>query len=113
MKINRDAILSSRLKSGTVSVPEWDIDALPVRELKACESADVNQVYRESGAMASMGKALELAVMDEDGNPVFECGDADALVQQSQAVVQRIYTEIMRLGGLDVKANGEKSEKKA
>lgn len=106
--INREAILSSKLKTGTVPVPEWGIDALPIRELKACESAQVNEVYRESGAIASMGKALELAVMDEHGQPVFEPGDSDALVQQSQAVVQRIYTEIMRLGGLDLKEGAEK-----
>ncbi|MDP2505383.1 hypothetical protein [Oceanobacter sp. 3_MG-2023] len=111
MKINRELILASKLRSGTVAVPEWGIDALPIRELKAFESAQVNEVYRESGAIASMGKALELAVMDETGQPVFESGDSDALVQQSQAVVQRIYTEIMRLGGLDV-TNTDESEKK-
>lgn len=105
--LKREGILDAKdLPHERVSVPEWGGDVL-VRALTA-EERDAYEAgcfvgegrERRSNFANLRARLLVLALVDEEGQPLFTPAAADALGQKSAAVVERLYDVAARLSGL-------------
>jgi hypothetical protein len=98
----RDQILAADdLKIAKVPVKEWDLE-LTVRELSGGERDEVFRLHGESADIKAVCRTIELGAIDEEGNRVFEDGDAAKLAGKSDAALTTLYSEIMKLSGCDV-----------
>jgi hypothetical protein len=102
--LSRDDILGSDdLRLERVDVPEWN-GVLYVRVMTAGErdqfEAEVAGVGKRSKNMSNLRARLVCLVgCDENGQALFEKGDAAALGAKSAAAVDRVFTVAARLNG--------------
>jgi hypothetical protein len=111
----RDLILQAKdLKNAVVSVSEWNNGeplSVTVRELSAGERESILGMHVE---LSEQGKAtdavcatIEMAALDENGERLFQPGDAELLAQKNEEPLMRLYSKIMELSGI---GGGEESE---
>jgi hypothetical protein len=103
----RSRILSSHdLKTSTVSIPEWGTESEPlnvkVQELNAAARNDILKLHGEVDALSAACKTIEMGVLDDDGSLAFEEGDAAELAKKSEAIITKLYKEIMKLSGVNL-----------
>ena len=100
----REKILASKdLKTKLVEIPEWD-SSVYAYELTAGER---EQVFEELDGLSphdSIVLAVIAGARDDKGEHIFTKDDLAALKGKSFPVIERIYGEIMRLSGVDLKA---------
>lgn len=106
--LSRDDILKPRdLKTEEVDVPEWG-GIVRVREL----TGEARDAYEASLMRVSNGiaipdftnrraKLVALAVINEDGSPMFSPVDVQALGEESSAALLRVVDVAERLSGLN------------
>lgn len=105
--LTRDAILgASDIKTEDVKVPEWG----GVVRVKGLTAAQRDQV--EAKVTSTKGKDFNLnlvgmrahmaslAIVDENGKPVFTAGDIKALGEKSGAALDRVFEAVTRLSGM-------------
>lgn len=105
--LTRDAILgASDIKTEDVKVPEWG-GVVRVKGLTAAQ----RDVF-ESQAMTMRGKDVSvnmagiralmasMAIIGDDGAPLFTKKDVDALGEKSGAALDRVFEAVTRLSGL-------------
>lgn len=104
MFLSKDQILGNKLKSETVTVPEWGGDVIvremSARERDAFETAILNRDGEEVTVENVRAHLAVRSVVDEQGNRIFGDDDAEALANQSGAALNRIYTKACRLSRL-------------
>lgn len=108
--LSRDDILSTDdLEAREVEVEPWG-GSVYVREMTGSD-----QDYWESELMQygpdgqpelttdnARAELLVRCIVDEDGNRVFGDGDAEALGQQSNRAIDRLFTTLMQISTADV-----------
>ncbi len=102
--LTRDQILQANdLPRERVDVPEWG-GVVYVRTMTAQERDDFEQSTLGEDGRPSMGniraRLAVCTVVDEDGNRLFEDGDAEALGRKSASAVNRIFEVAQRLNRL-------------
>ena len=105
--LNKDQILNAQdLKRVEVPVPEWgDEEAtVLVQELTGADRNEIEQFamkYKNLDAPPLFRpRVCCLAIIDEDGNKVFDWDDAEMLARKNATVIERIYTAVAELSGL-------------
>lgn len=105
--LSRDAILSaSDIKSEDVSVPEWG-GTVRVKGLTAAQR-DVfeSQVMTMRGKDVNVNMAgiralmASMAIVDDEGKPLFSKADVKALGEKSGAALDRVFEVVTRLSGI-------------
>jgi len=105
--LSRDAILSaSDIKTEDVAVPEWG-GTVRVKGLTAAQR-DVfeSQVMTTRGKDVSVNMAgirsllASMAIVGEDGTPLFSKADVKALGEKSGAALDRVFEAVTRLSGI-------------
>lgn len=82
-----------------VSVPEWCEDDLYIRTLSAADRDEwETKLDKEPGNFRA--RLVVMALVDADGNRVFEDEDAVALGTKSSAVVSRLFNKASKVNGL-------------
>ena len=107
MILNREQILAANdVKTKVVEVPEWGGSVI-VRGLTSLERDkalarimnDNNQVdLNRLGELRVMIAAM--AIIDEQGNPLFTEKDVTALGQKSWSAIERISDAVLEISGL-------------
>jgi hypothetical protein len=92
-----------------VDVPEWGVK-VTVKSLTIAEQTELTDAVRKRTGKSDgeyqidkrkfAPQLLIRTVIDDDGNPVFEQADADALSKKSGKAVARIVKVASRLAGL-------------
>ena len=107
MKLRNLILAANDLKTKVITIEEWELD-LTVQELNAADRDEVFRLHDLSADVKAVCRTIELGVIDEEGNRVFEDGDAEKLAGKSDSALTKIYSEIMKLSGCDVgNAEGE------
>jgi len=103
--LNRADILKTRpRKTKTVSVPAWCGEVI-IQELTARERDHFDQLAEsklETGEFRSL--LVSFAVVDEQGNRVFQEQDIEPLADLDATSVDLLFTEIRELSGMTTKA---------
>jgi hypothetical protein len=104
MLLDRNAILTADdLKTTDVEVPEWG-GTVRVTSLTGTQrDAYGRSMIDKDGKPSSDGfahKLLALAVVGEDGKPLFTLDDVEALGGRNAAALQRVYDAAAKLNGL-------------
>ena len=106
MALTRDLILGSKdLPSEAVDVPEWGgviwVRTLTGKERDAFEQRCQDQKRGDGILIAGLKAQLAaLTIVDENGDRLFEDGDADELNTKSAAAIDRVWQVASRLNGL-------------
>ena len=109
MNLRNEIIAVMDLKTKQVFIKEWDLE-ITVRELNGGQRDEVFRLHDQAADIKAVCRTIELGVIDEDGNRVFEDGDSEKLAGKSDDALSKIYSEIMKLSGCDVTgAEGETS----
>lgn len=108
----RQKILQAQDKpTFAVAVPEWCEDTLYIRTLSAAERDDYEMwTFVASDRSNYRAKLVCRALIDADGNRVFEDDDAPALGTKSSQVVSRLFDIATKVNGL-LQADVEELEK--
>ena len=106
LNLREQILAASDLKISTVHVEQWNLD-ITVRELNAGQRDEVISLHSKSDPMTAVYRTITLGAIDEEGNQVFEEGDAEKLAEKSDSALGKIYKEIIKLSGLGA---GEESE---
>lgn len=128
--LSRSQILSAKLPTRTIEVPEWDgmvrVQAMDLNtrdqflQLLAKVEAD-ERAYKadptnvlppmiRSGDEPILG--IIFSVVDEDGNRIFEIEDANAIRKLGSATVSAIYVEFLALNQFGSRGDAVETEKK-
>lgn len=106
--LTREAILNQKIsiKVEPIDVPEWGgicyLRAMTGVERDAYE-AEQAECQKEGTILVNFRAKLLVKVMcDEQGNRLFQDGDADSLGQQSGALICRLFKVAARVNGLDM-----------
>ncbi len=98
--LTRDAILSRRLRTERVDVPEWG-GYVYVRELTIAEVDALGREIKGGEVPLDMrARIVRMAVVDEGGNPVFQPGDEAHLARAGASALIRISNAILSVSGL-------------
>lgn len=107
MNLRNLILAADDLKTKVVPVKEWNLELI-VRELSGGERDEVFRLHGQSADIKAVCRTIELGAVDEEGNRVFEDGDAEKLAGKSDAALTKLYSEIMKLSGCGIdKSEGE------
>jgi len=98
MILTRDQIKSVELKTRQVDMPEWG-GAVIIRELTAAEVSEGAKVARDN-SQDTVIKTVIQATIDENGDRLFDDGDAEWLIEKGFAPLLRMAQEIQELTGI-------------
>jgi hypothetical protein len=105
--LGRDAILSADdTKYDTVPCPEWGGDvrvrSLTGTQRDAYEASimQTNGTDRKLNLRNARAKMVVLAVVDDDGRPVFTTDDVSALGRKNAAPIERIFDAARKMSGM-------------
>ena len=109
MKNLRDKIISSKLKEVQVFIEEWET-TVTIREMNGTS-------FVQAGENATTGigidrtkfleQAIILSVFDEDGEPVFESGDAELISNLPAGIYSKLITAITTLNNITGASNSK------
>lgn len=104
--LSRDAILSAKLPTREVDVPEWGGTVL-VRGMTGFERDKFElflQRQRETGGAAQFSTRAYVAactIVDDDGHRIFSDDDVQSLGLKSAHALDRILDAVLALSGMD------------
>jgi hypothetical protein len=113
--LTKAAILTAQdLEREPIPIAQWKGDVL-VRALTAAERARVTAIYTENKEEEPLKKVeraqalmLSMAVINEDGTPMFVESDIPELMKKHHAAVDQLVKAVSRMAGLDVEESKEK-----
>jgi hypothetical protein len=108
MTLTRDQIRNIQdIEYSEVFVPQWK-DTVKVRSLTAAEqgifkNSMLEQKHKKDTKVTfdrSNVKAVRMACVDDNGEPLFQPSDEEWLLKKNSAAVQIIFDEVARISGL-------------
>lgn len=106
MTLKKEEIFSIALKLKEVEVPEWggSVQIRPLTLAEQAKLADLGTKY-EKALVAAKAKGIMLpliqwAVVDDQGKPLFDSQDLDALMNAPASALLRLQDAILEYSGL-------------
>lgn len=116
MTLTKQQILSAPLILKEIEIAEWggSVKIRPLTLAEQAKIADLGTKYDKSLVVAKakgiMLPLIQWAVVDDDGNALFDNQDIDALMNKSASALLRLQEEILAYSGL-TKESREELEK--
>ena len=111
MVLTKSQVLEAQdLPTVSVPVPQWGGDVL-LRTLTGAEREELEKRIERfkrgsgvSGKDSVRAVAIVMCAVDDNGQPLFEEKDAEALAKKSGAALDRLFDEILDLNGMSKRA---------
>lgn len=106
MTLTKQQILSLPPRLKKVDVPEWGLAVFirPLTVLEHARLADLGAKYERGSNVDRMKngtmRLVQWSVCDEEGNPLFETADIEALMNKPTSAFLRLQDEILALSGM-------------
>ena len=110
MDIKKSILEADDIRKEAYPVPEWKV-SLNLQTLTAAERIKAGQLATENPDAPWSVLLMIVGVRDEDGKPVFEASDIEALSAKNGEVLGRVGKKIEELSAMGV--DGSAAEKKA
>jgi len=94
------------LKSRVLTIEQWGM-SVGVRQLSVAEKMHKLPQSPEEGedlGIEGVVAILSICLVDEDGEQLFDDGDTDFLMQQSDEVLQQLLTAALEINGMNSEA---------
>jgi hypothetical protein len=103
MRVTRQQVLDTPLKTKEIDVPEWGGEIL-IGEWPVERTGEIMHLFGAKNDPATNPEYLVYLLIMGCLDPVFSSEDVEALQKQSGAVVLRVAQEIMRFNGMTQEA---------
>jgi hypothetical protein len=113
MTLTKQQILSTSPRLKEVDVPEWggSVFIRPLTIHEQAKLADLGTKYEKSSVVDRMKnctlRLVQWSVCDEQGNPLFESGDLEPLMNKAASAFLRLQDAILALSGLTEESRKE------
>ena len=113
MTLTKQQILSTSPRLKEVDVPEWggSVFIRPLTIHEQAKLADLGTKHEKSSVVDRMKnctlRLVQWSVCDEQGNPLFEGGDLEPLMNKAASAFLRLQDAILALSGLTEESRKE------
>ena len=111
--LTREQILTASPKLKEVDVPEWggSVFIRPLTIHEQAKLADLGTKHEKSSVVDRMKnctlRLMQWSVCDDRGNPLFEAGDLEPLMNKAASAFLRLQDAILALSGLTEESRKE------